>query len=206
MPSSHPNRRDQLTTAATTLFAAHGFSGVSIREIATAVGITEPALYRHFPSKASLIDEVLAQAALRLSPGYALDHLCSETDPEPLLRGLAQHLLTTFSTHHDSVRLLLYAALTGHEQARSVYATSRGQYAIWLTEQLHRMGDQGFIAEINPEITARCFVGMVFECAMGQTLWRGLQSGAHYPPDRIIANNVPIYARGLRRADRHTPN
>src|ERR1700754_110560 len=50
-------RERQILTKAIEHFATHGFSG-STRELARQLGITQPLLYRYFPSKEALIDRV----------------------------------------------------------------------------------------------------------------------------------------------------
>lgn len=45
--------------AATRLFAAHGFEGTALQEIADAVGVTKPAVLHHFPSKEHIRQSVL---------------------------------------------------------------------------------------------------------------------------------------------------
>ena len=52
-------RREQILQVAATLFARHGFHGVSIAELGAAVGVSGPALYRHFPGKEALLAEML---------------------------------------------------------------------------------------------------------------------------------------------------
>ncbi|GAA4440101.1 TetR/AcrR family transcriptional regulator [Actinokineospora soli] len=54
-----PNRREQILAAAAELFARHGFHGVGIDDIGSAVGISGPALYRHFRSKDAMLGEML---------------------------------------------------------------------------------------------------------------------------------------------------
>jgi len=54
-----PNRREQILAAAAELFARHGFHGVGIDEIGSAVGVSGPALYRHFRSKDAMLGEML---------------------------------------------------------------------------------------------------------------------------------------------------
>lgn len=51
------DRRDQVEAAAARAFAAHGYHGVSMQDVADAVGISAPALYRHFPHKYALFSE-----------------------------------------------------------------------------------------------------------------------------------------------------
>src|ERR1700704_5221805 len=53
------NRREQILAAAAELFAHHGFHGVGIDDIGAAVGISGPALYRHFRSKDAMLGEML---------------------------------------------------------------------------------------------------------------------------------------------------
>src|SRR6185369_6895026 len=50
-------REQQIVDKAIEHFATHGFSG-STRELAKRIGVTQPLLYRYFPSKEALIDRV----------------------------------------------------------------------------------------------------------------------------------------------------
>lgn len=82
-----PTRREQILTAAAGKFARHGFRGVGIDDIGAAVGITGPALYRHFRNKEAMLAEMLTGISDKLldggrervraasDPGRALDDL-----------------------------------------------------------------------------------------------------------------------------------
>ena len=63
------NRREQILTAAAELFAHHGFHGVGIDDIGAAVGISGPALYRHFRSKDAILGEMLNSISRYLLEG-----------------------------------------------------------------------------------------------------------------------------------------
>jgi TetR/AcrR family transcriptional regulator, tetracycline repressor protein len=54
----YPSRTDQrsIVSAAITVMDERGLDGVSLRAIATHLGIRQPALYHHFASKAELLD------------------------------------------------------------------------------------------------------------------------------------------------------
>lgn len=52
-------RRRQLLDVALERFAANGYSGTSMEEIADAAGVTKPVLYQHFDSKRTLYLELL---------------------------------------------------------------------------------------------------------------------------------------------------
>lgn len=63
------SRREQILDAAAELFARHGFHGVGIDDIGAAVGISGPALYRHFRSKDAMLAEMLTQISEHLLAG-----------------------------------------------------------------------------------------------------------------------------------------
>src|SRR5436309_3704365 len=64
-----PSRREQILAAAAELFAQHGFHGVGIDDIGAAVGISGPALYRHFRSKDAMLGEMLTSISEVLLDG-----------------------------------------------------------------------------------------------------------------------------------------
>ncbi|WP_425336633.1 TetR/AcrR family transcriptional regulator [Streptomyces profundus] len=67
--SPAPSRREQILQEASRLFAAHGFHGVGVDEIGAAVGISGPALYRHFAGKDAMLTELLVGISTRLRDG-----------------------------------------------------------------------------------------------------------------------------------------
>jgi len=60
------SRRDQILATAAELFAARGFHGVSVSDLGAACGISGPALYKHFPSKDSMLAEMLVSISEEL--------------------------------------------------------------------------------------------------------------------------------------------
>jgi AcrR family transcriptional regulator len=70
-------RREAILHAANEVFAAQGFHGAALSTIATRVGLSEPGLLHHFPSKEHLLLELLAMR--------------HEHDGERVARALADH-------------------------------------------------------------------------------------------------------------------
>lgn len=50
--------RDKILLEASQLFATHGFRGASTRQIAERVGVQQPSLFKHFPSKRAMLAEL----------------------------------------------------------------------------------------------------------------------------------------------------
>lgn len=90
-----PSRREQILTAATELFRAHGFSAVSMDDIGSAAGIAGPSVYRHFPSKASLLGAIGRRAGDRLVRG-AEEALRADGE-WPALHRLAESYVATLA-------------------------------------------------------------------------------------------------------------
>ncbi|MBF4768479.1 TetR/AcrR family transcriptional regulator [Nocardioides agariphilus] len=60
------DRREQILEVAARLFAERGFHGVSVGDLGKAVGISGPALYKHFDSKDAVLAEMLIAISERL--------------------------------------------------------------------------------------------------------------------------------------------
>lgn len=82
-----PGRKGEILDAALDVFAERGYNGGSMREIANRVGVSEPALYRHFSGKEALFLSLVKLGAGRMrNEAFALiDALQPETLHEQLL-------------------------------------------------------------------------------------------------------------------------
>jgi len=88
MPAT-PTRREQILAAAAELFARHGFHGVGIDDIGSAVGISGPALYRHFRSKDAMLGEMLTSISEVLLAG-GQERVDQAGTPDATLRELVR--------------------------------------------------------------------------------------------------------------------
>lgn len=70
-------RRGEILTAALAVFSEKGYEGGSMRDIASIVGVTEPALYRHFASKEDLFIALIVEVGgqIRDQAFLLLDHI-----------------------------------------------------------------------------------------------------------------------------------
>ena len=68
---SSVDRREQILEVALALFTQHGMASVSTRQIARAVGISQPSLYAHFPSADAIAAELCARGFQALHDRFA---------------------------------------------------------------------------------------------------------------------------------------
>lgn len=86
-------RRGEILDAALAVFSEEGFDRGTMRQIASRVGVSEPAIYRHFASKEVLFDEFVELAGRRLLSQIEalLVHLDPGTFPEGARAQIAAH-------------------------------------------------------------------------------------------------------------------
>lgn len=86
--AGRPSRREQILQAAAQLFAERGSRAVGVDDVGAAVGVTGPAIYRHFASKDAMLAEMLLRISERLLDGGS-ERVASAGDaPAAQLRAL----------------------------------------------------------------------------------------------------------------------
>ena len=83
--------RARLLQSSAALFAAKGYHGVSIEELGANIGLTGPAIYRHFPTKSALLAEMLITASSELLAGANLVLAEKRSASETLIELIGHH-------------------------------------------------------------------------------------------------------------------
>ena len=83
-----PSRREQILQAAAQLFAERGSRAVGVDDVGAAVGVTGPAIYRHFASKDAMLAEMLVRISEFLLAGGSDRVADAGADPAAQLRAL----------------------------------------------------------------------------------------------------------------------
>lgn len=125
---------------ASRLFAERGFSGVSLEELGAAVGISGPALYRHFSGKQALLGALLVGVSERLRDG-GRTVIEVETDALTRLRGLIAFHVDFALADADIIRVQdRDLASLGDDDLRAVRRLQREYVEIWI----------GVLADLHP--------------------------------------------------------
>ena len=86
--AERPSRREQILQAAAQLFAERGSRAVGVDDVGAAVGVTGPAIYRHFASKDAMLAEMLLRISVHLLDGGTRCAAEAEDDAAAQLRAL----------------------------------------------------------------------------------------------------------------------
>lgn len=86
--ADRPSRREQILQAAAQLFAERGSRAVGVDDVGAAVGVTGPAIYRHFAGKDAMLAEMLLRISERLLAGGSERVAAAGADPRAQLRAL----------------------------------------------------------------------------------------------------------------------
>lgn len=99
------DRRSHITRAAVTAFASRGYHGVQMGDIAEAVGITAPAIYRHFPNKRALLTHVLLDGVEETASDVSAARRSDGPAEDVLRRVLAALVEAAVGDHHGVITL-----------------------------------------------------------------------------------------------------
>ncbi len=207
MPGSTDRKKNRLTAeerraaiveAAVRLFAEKGFRGTTTRELAAAVGVSEPVLYQHFATKGDLytaIIEAICRHRDRDRDGL-LELARHAEDDEAFFSRLAELILEWYDEQPEVVRLLLFSALEEHDLKDRFVETQVAMLYEILTEYLERRMDKGVFRRMDPYLAARAFTGMVSHQGMAKVVF-GIDDlrGSRQEIARKIAD---IFVNGIR--------
>ncbi|MGZ4128388.1 MAG: TetR/AcrR family transcriptional regulator [Actinomycetota bacterium] len=152
-------RREQILGVARRLLAERGYDALSMDEVAAAVGVTKPVLYRHFSGKRDLYDAVLDEHLADLIRRLWVA-LSSSPDPRERLRSGIEAYVRFADEREDGFRTLVEAG------ARNERALQKKLGDAWdtLADGIARtVGDLLRAADLDPAgapIYARALIGM----------------------------------------------
>jgi AcrR family transcriptional regulator len=149
-------RRQLILGAAKRCFARNGFAGTTTKSVAAAAAISEGLLFKHFPSKAALYAEILAEEC-EADPELA--HLLGQEPSTAtlveLVRGMVGHFVNISSgtDQEEAQRLRFMAAshLEDGEFARLLYGKIGDLIGPTFVTSLERAIEAGDATEIGGE-------------------------------------------------------
>ena len=171
---SADQRRQQFIDAALHLFSTKGFSGTTTKAIAEAVGVSEALLFRYFPTKADLYGAILQQKARQSGFDARLETFRRQArrgDDGRLVHHVLRAIFDSYERDPDFERLMLYAALEGHElAAASRQLFGRPMFGL-LRDYVVQRQQAGVFRAGDPSLLVFGLVALPAYFSMAQRLW-----------------------------------
>lgn len=154
--------RQAILDAALELFADKGYFGTSLRDVATAVGVRESALYNYFKSKEALFDALIL--AHEHSKTQRLASLAGDGpigDARALLERLSLGSIETFLDPREQMlfRLLMSDGIRLARSGRFNLHERLGSGPEHMQELMRRLMAEGWLRNGDPKLLWMSFVG-----------------------------------------------
>ncbi len=177
-------RRLQFIDTALAVFAAQGFDGTSVKDLAEAAGATQGLLYHYFPSKEALLEAALERhyflPELRRIAAPDRDRPAAEVLLE-LVRGFARVL----DQHRDVVQLMLREAPSNGAVAERL-ERARREGVRMVAEYLASRVEAGELRSHDCDASARLLFYAVLAAHLANT-----------PPEPFLPSAVEILLHGI---------
>jgi TetR/AcrR family transcriptional regulator len=191
-------RRQQLLETALDFFSRQGFEGTTTKEIAAAAGVTEAIVFRHFPSKQALYEAVLddRQGSVEMQEWLAKTKDCmARNDDAGLLRAIALKILQVYRRDPRLQRVLLFAALEGHEQGLAHHRQISIPVYELLCQYVARRQTEGEMLDYDPGMILVAIAGMATHFA---TMTQMFGFACDIPDDRVAGIFTSIMMTGIQ--------
>lgn len=167
-------RRLQILRVAVRLFSHEGFRGTTTKKIAQAAGVSEAMVFRHFANKEELYAAILDHKACSgdsMDPETLVADALQRKDDRGVFEGLAFGALEHHEQDPEFQRLLLHAALEGHELAQMFFEKFVRRVYEFLGNYVRERQLDGAFVKMDPAIVVRAFIGMIIHHSLNNNLW-----------------------------------
>lgn len=163
------DRRQQILDVAVQLFSQKGFRGTTTKEIASAAGVNEAIIFRHFATKSDLYAAIIdckAQQGGMDEMIKAIEEAMKARDDRKVFELFALKVLNFHAADATPLRVLFYSVLEGNELSRMIFRNHILQAHQQLANYIKSRIKEGAFQKVDAATAVRGFMGMV----MGQAI------------------------------------
>jgi AcrR family transcriptional regulator len=166
-PSTGPDTtRTRIGQEAARLFVASGYHGVSMREVAEAVGVTKPALYHHYADKESLFLAMLDGALAGLA--RLIEHASAQSGLSAQLETLVGELAASAPEQRVGLQLASELRHVSPERRRAFESEYRRVWMGGLSDLFEEAAARGELrADLPPPVLTRAFLALIYPLVTG---------------------------------------
>ena len=185
---------DRILEAALQVFSRQGYTGATTKAIAREAGVNEVTLFRHFGNKQRLFTEMINRySALPYIEAARAD---SRSPFEKRVRELAARAMRLLEERRELIAILLSEGPRHPKQAKLILEGGPARILERLTLFFEEAQKAGEIRGLDPQCTARAFMGMFFFYVIFQKIMPG-EILFPIDPDQVEDTFIEILLRGL---------
>ena len=157
-PPSETETKKRILQAAQKLFARNGYDGTTTRELATAAGVAEGTLFRHFDNKKAILIEVATEGWVEL-----LTDLLTELSEMGSYKAVAQVMrrrMLNIRENSDMMRVCFLEAQFHPDLRDKIQLEVIGKMSVVAEAFFETAMEKGVYRKMNPKIVAQVFLGM----------------------------------------------
>lgn len=197
---SSQDRRSAILAAAIRLFSERGFRGVTTRELAASIGVSEPVLYQHFPSKKDLYTAIIEESKDQHYHDAlgGLERMAEAGDDEKFFTHLAEAMIRWHELKPELIRLKFFSNLEGHELMEEFHDKQARPFIEVIVGYIGKRMEQGAFQNVNPLGAALAFCGAIGNYAQSTVLFRSsiCQSVGR---EEMVNLSVKLFLNGIRK-------
>jgi len=196
-------RREQILRAAISLFSHRGFNGTTTKEIATAAGVSEAMVFKHFAKKSDIYSAILENKACHDGVRFPWEESAEirkafeEGDDFGVFYNMALIALTKHEADEAFLRLLMYSALEEHGLAEEFFSDFVAQVYDFVGSYIERRQKEGAMRKVNPRVVVRAFLGMMIHHSLNNILWDKERKLLDISNEEAAKNFAEIILRGV---------
>ena len=191
--------RDKILAAAVQLFAEYGYHAATMRDIAQIAGIQAASIYYHYPSKQTLLVEIMETHMRKLNAN--LERIVSKPHEvqQRLYEAISNHILlhTTYKSEFFIIDTEI-RALEGDNRGKIL--ALRDYYEDLIQELLREGMDQGVLYQTDVKISSYAIIAMCTEVAQ----W--FRPSGRLNVQQVIEMYFQMIAKGLLIIKDHAEN
>ncbi|GGO22871.1 TetR/AcrR family transcriptional regulator [Deinococcus humi] len=158
--------RTRIGQEAARLFVASGYHGVSMREVAEAVGVTKPALYHHYADKESLFLAMLDGALAGLA--RLIEHASAQRGLSAQLDTLVGELAASAPEQRVGLQLASELRHVSPERRKAFESEYRRVWMGGLSALFEEAAARGELrADLPPPVLTRAFLALIYPLVTG---------------------------------------
>lgn len=196
--------KQKIEDAALELFFKKGFNGATTSEIAEAAGVAEGTIFRYFPTKKTILSDLMIKFIERFGEKFVLDGIRKVFDAnkgkplEVLLKAIIMDRYQLFKNNSD-IAFVIFSEIRYHPDLKETFRVHVIEKVLAFMAQalLEIEIDKDFREDVKIELAIRSFIGAAFLAIVQREFFYFEKINGPFEEELDLL--IDIYLNGVRK-------